>query len=238
MNLFMTVSSSHDGNDYSSDGAFCTAMSAFESGCEYPAFNGLGYDSCSCDNGCDDCADTVALTYQSVIIDWGKMCTQCWTLNMAIATAMMEYFDGGSVNDADTGLATYCPAVTAFEQGCDAAVFNSFHMENCDCDCSDGCGCSDCVITYATVESVVQNSMYDCSVCNVGWMAVGEAANSGGDVCAAYTDFTDSCTADEFNDLGLTNCDCDDCDYDNCPADSLTDVTFDRAAEMVAGLGC
>jgi hypothetical protein len=67
---------------------------------------------------------------------------------------------------------------------------------------------------------------------------VGEAANSGGDVCAAYTDFTAGCTEEEFNLLGLTNCDCDDCDYDNCPAESVTDVTFDRTAEMVSSFGC
>jgi hypothetical protein len=186
----------------------------------------------------ENCAESVALTYQDVMMEWGKWCTACWTLNTAIGVGMTEYFTGGMVNDPDTGLATYCDEVTAFDEGCDAAVFDSFMMENCDCECDDGCGCDGCVITYATKESTIQNHMYGCSVCQVGWMAVGEAANSGGDVCAAYTDFTAGCTAEEFNALGLTNCDCDDCDYENCPAESVTDVTFDRTAEMVSSFGC
>ena len=61
-------------------------------------------------------------------------------------------------------------------------------------------------------------------------MAVGSALSQGQDQgCAAYEDFKAGCTPDEFNALGYTNCECEDCDRDNCPAEFVVPQTYEDA---------
>merc|ERR1719163_1215382 len=68
-----------------------------------------------------------------------------------------------------------------------------------------------------------------CTACGQGFHALPEAFESGVENgCAAFDDFKAVCSEEEFNAMGMRDCECDDCDRDNCPAEYLVEMTYER----------